>query len=86
MPEISRFFGIIIKMYYADHPPKHFHAEYNEHRAMISIEDLKIVEGQLPARALNLIIEWATIHKSELLENWERAVTRNKLSKIEPLE
>lgn len=86
MPEISRFFGIIIKMYYADHPPKHFHAEYNEFRAMISIEDLKIVEGQLPPRALKLIIEWAALHKKELLENWNRATTRSKLEKIKPLE
>jgi Domain of unknown function (DUF4160) len=86
MPEISRFFGIIIKMYYADHPPKHFHAEYNEYQAMISIEELKIVEGQLPVRAHHLIIEWATLHKKELLENWDRAVSRNKLEKIKPLE
>lgn len=66
MPEISRFLGIIIKMFYADHPPKHFHAEYNHYNALISIDDLKIIEGSLPPRVHKLILEWARQQKRTL--------------------
>lgn len=67
MPEICRFLGIIITMYYNDHPPPHFHVRYNQQKAIIEIESLTILEGKLTPRVLDLVIEWATIHKSELL-------------------
>jgi hypothetical protein len=86
MPEISRFLGIIITMYYNDHPPPHFHVRYNQQKAIIDIENLSILEGKLTPRILGLVIEWAAIHKTELLNNWQRAREQNPLEKIEPLE
>ncbi len=86
MPEISRFLGIIITMYYNDHPPPHFHVRYNQQKAIIDIETLSIVQGKLTPRVLGLVIEWATIYKTELLENWRRTKQRIPLEKIEPLE
>ena len=86
MPEISRFLGIIITMYYNDHPPPHFHVRYNQQKALIDIENLSIIEGKLTPRILGLVIEWAAIHQRELLENWQRAREQNPLEKIEPLE
>jgi hypothetical protein len=86
MPEISRFFGIVIKMYYNDHYPPHFHAEYNEHTAEISVETLEIIEGNLPRRVLSLVLEWAALHRAELRENWQRARAHDIIQPIEPLE
>lgn len=86
MPEISRFFGILIKMYYNDHAPPHFHAEYGEHVAEISIERLEVIRGQVPRRVLALVLEWAFIHRNELQANWIRARAQESLEPIEPLE
>ena len=86
MPQISRFFGIIIKMFFDDHNPPHFHAEYGEYKAEIGITDLNVLRGELPARALGLVIEWALRHKSELLENWERMENDKPFNSIAPLE
>ena len=86
MPEISRFLGIIITMYYNDHPPPHFHVRYNQQKAIIEIQNLSIIQGKLTPRILGLVIEWAAIHKAELLANWQRARQQNPLEKIEPLE
>jgi hypothetical protein len=86
MPEICRFLGIIITMYYNDHPPPHFHVRYNQQKAIIEIETLSILEGKLSPRVLGLVIEWAAMHKSELLKNWNLARQNNSLEKIEPLE
>ncbi|MCM0589029.2 MAG: DUF4160 domain-containing protein [Gloeotrichia echinulata IR180] len=86
MPEICRFLGIIITMYYNDHPPPHFHVRYNQQKAIIDIETLSILEGKLTPRVLGLVIEWAAMHKSELMENWQLARQNNPLEKIEPLE
>ena len=66
MPRISEFYGIIIEMYWSDHNPPHFHAKYGEHQAEIDIRTLGIMHGRLPAKAMALVIEWATIHQSEL--------------------
>ena len=63
MPEISRFYGIIIKMFFADHNPPHFHVLYNDFNAIIEIETLSIIEGKLPPRALGMTMEWASIHQ-----------------------
>lgn len=66
MPEISRFYGIIIAMFFGDHNPPHFHARYADKKVAIEIESLRILEGNLPPRALGLVIEWASQHKAEL--------------------
>lgn len=70
MPELSRFYGIVIKMYFADHAPPHFHAAYADAEALISIETLEIFEGRLPVRALSLVTEWAGMHQDELRAAW----------------
>jgi hypothetical protein len=85
MPEISRFLGIIIRMYFREHPPAHFHAEYGEYEITVDIET-GIVTGRFPRRALNAVLEWYVLHKDELMTNWETAMKRKPLSKIEPLE
>jgi len=66
VPEISRFFGIVVAMYYDDHPPPHFHVRYGEHRAILEIGAPGILAGQLPKRALRLVTEWAALHQAEL--------------------
>lgn len=86
MPEISRFYGIIIRMFYNDHNPPHFHVFYQENEALIRIETLEVMEGHLPKRAKSLTIEWAIEHRDELLENWQKAKSRETLDKIEPLD
>jgi hypothetical protein len=65
MPELSRFYGIVVRMYYGDHPPPHFHASYAGATATIDIDTLSVIAGKLPARALGLAIEWAAIHQEE---------------------
>ncbi len=85
MPEISRFFGMVIAMYYKDHPPSHFHVKYGEHKAVFSIDELKIIEGYLPPRAISLVLEWAFIHREELKQDWELAENNKPLKKIDPL-
>ncbi len=86
MPEISRFFGIVIKMFFDDHNPPHFHAEYGSNIALVDIRTLAVFSGRLPPRVTGLVIEWATLHQRELLTDWERAQTREELQKIAPLE
>jgi len=86
MPEISRFLGIIIAMYYKDHEPPHFHVRYGGQKAIISIETLTLLRGKLSPRVLGLVIEWASLHQMELMENWELARKQEALKKIEPLE
>lgn len=85
MPQISRFFGIIISMYFNDHNPPHFHAQYGEDECLIEINTLTVIEGKIPSRALGMVIEWATLHKKELMENWEKASNLEPLLKILPL-
>jgi hypothetical protein len=84
MPEISRFYGIIIYMFFQDHNPPHFHVKYQNFEATINIED-GIVKGEIPRRAINLIYEWLDLHKDELLANWSLSEQRKPLNKIEPL-
>jgi hypothetical protein len=86
MPEISRFLGIVIKMFFDDHNPPHFHAEYGERAALIDILNLSLFSGSLPPRVLGLVIEWAILHRQELLDDWERARAQQELQKIAPLE
>jgi len=85
MPEVSRFYGIVIKIYFGDHVPPHFHAEYAEFEARIAIDSLAVISGDLPARAMGLVIEWATLHKADLQFQWQRAIALEPLGKIDPL-
>ena len=84
MPQISFFYGIIILMNFADHAPAHFHAWDGEYKVIVSIKD-GVVKGEMPGRALSMILEWLSIHKEELLSNWEKAQNGDNLDKIEPL-
>ena len=86
MPEISRFYGIIIRMYFVDHNPPHFHAEYQGYKAEYDIQSLSIIAGELPKRAHALILEWASIHRKELIDDWELASLPESLKPIKPLE
>ena len=86
MPEISRFLGIVIAMYYNDHAPPHFHARYGEHELRVSISDGKIMSGEFPKRARQLVLEWLDLHRDELMQDWELAQQRKPLQRIEPLE
>ena len=85
MPEISRFYGIIIRMYFQDHNPPHFHAEYQGMKAEYDIRTLDILAGKLSKRANALVLEWASQHKYELMDNWQKAVIPSTLDRIEPL-
>jgi hypothetical protein len=86
LPRISEFFGIVIYVYYEDHGPPHFHAQYGGSEAVIRIDDLSVARGSLPPRALGLVIEWATLHRKELGAVWHQAEQMQPLSKIAPLE
>ncbi|WP_183576692.1 DUF4160 domain-containing protein [Mucilaginibacter sp. X5P1] len=85
MPQISFFLGIIIRMFYRDHNPPHFHAVYAEFEGLIDISKLELIGGHLPPRVLGLVIEWTALHQKELLENWERARNQQALVPVEPL-
>jgi hypothetical protein len=85
MPIISEFFGIKIYMYWADHLPEHFHAEYGKFKVLISIREATALKGAFPVKQLKLVLAWAEIHKDELMSNWESAREHGKIEKIEPL-
>jgi Domain of unknown function (DUF4160) len=85
MPEISRFYGIVIRMYPADHNPPHFHAFYAEHMAMVDIRTGAVISGGLPPRAIGLVSEWTSIHRDGLLDLWARAQRLEPLHRIAPL-
>lgn len=86
MPSISAFYGIIIWMFYADHQPPHFHVEYGEYKAVFSIETLSMTDGSLPRRAMALVLEWAALHRAELIADWDLCRKKEKPNKIPPLE
>lgn len=81
MPEICRFLGIVISMYFDEHNPPHFHVRYNEYRAIVSISNLNILDGHLPAKVRGLVEEWAEQHREELLNMWES----KEFHKVAPL-
>jgi hypothetical protein len=85
MPTISRFYGILIQMYYDDHNPPHFHVIYNEFKAVICINDYSVLHGDLPPKALGLVMEWARLHKDDLLKEWDFASKKQSLFDIAPL-
>ena len=86
MPEICRFYGIVIRMYFDDHRPPHFHAIYGGDEALVGIEGMAVLRGRLPPRAHGLVVEWAALHQRELLEAWGRARRLEPLGKIAPLD
>jgi hypothetical protein len=86
MPEVSRFFGIIITMNYSDHAPPHFHVRYAEQRALIAIESLALLRGHLSPRVFGMVMEWAALHQAELARNWSLARQQLPLDGIAPLE
>jgi hypothetical protein len=85
MPEISRFYGLVIRMFFDDHNPPHFHAAYAGREALVDIRNLAVISGALPPRAIGMAIEWASLHQDELLELWERAKNLEPLHAIDPL-
>ena len=85
MPEISRFLGIGIYMYWSEHNPPHFHASYGDYEITVSING-GVVKGEFPKRALRAVLEWLDRHQGELLENWQLALSDKQLKPIEPLE
>jgi hypothetical protein len=85
MPELCRFLGIVIGMFYREHGVPHFHAVYGEYEISVEVET-GTIHGRFPPRALKLVLEWMNLHKQELLENWERAKQGQPLKRIAPLE
>jgi hypothetical protein len=85
MPILSRFYGVIISMYYDEHPPPHFHVRYGSHQAKFAIQSGELIIGKLPRRARSLMEEWRREHVDELVANWELAGSQRPLRKIEPL-
>lgn len=85
MPTLSMFFGIIIRMFVDDHNPPHFHASYQGHEATFDLSG-NILEGDMPAKQQKLIAAWAVIHHDELEANWQLAINKESLFKIQPLQ
>jgi hypothetical protein len=86
MPEICRFLGIVIRMYFFDHEPPHFHASYGGTEAQVRIRPVGLLDGSLPPRVLALVVEWASLHEVELFENWRRLHADEPAIRIAPLE
>ncbi len=85
MPTISMFYGIVIQMFWKEHPPPHFHALYAEHEAVINIQTLDVTKGFLPRRAMVMVLEWASEHRNELMEAWNQCAHMQTPQKIDPL-
>ena len=85
MPTISSFYGILIRMFFNDHAPPHFHVQYAEFKATVDIMTLTISSGQLPRRAQELVLDWAELHQKELLEDWHLCMNKQQPNQIEPL-
>ncbi len=85
MPTICMFYGILVKMYWDDHAPPHFHVEYGEYRAQYRIETLELLRGTLPRRAHALVLEWAAMHRNELMEDWKLCESKQHPKLISPL-
>jgi hypothetical protein len=85
MPELCRFFGIVISMYYDDHAPPHFHAKYGSERAQFSIDPPGLIKGDLSPRAIALVMEWAALRREALLAAWQNRAAGRPPGKVEPL-
>jgi len=86
MPTISQFFGIIIQMFWNEHAPPHFHCRYGDYEAIVNIQTLEVMEGKMPRRAMNLVLDWAELHQSELMEDWRLCEEKQQPKPIAPLE
>ncbi len=88
MPTISMFYGLIIRMYYSpgEHPPPHFHAYYNEFKAIIDIQTCEVMDGNLPGRQRKLVLAWSELHQDELMANWKLLMGGEEPFKIKPLQ
>ncbi|MBA3968877.1 MAG: DUF4160 domain-containing protein [Gemmatimonadetes bacterium] len=86
MPLITEFYGILIRMFYNDHAPPHFHAVYGEHELVVGISPIRILDGQAPNRVRSMVLEWSALHQTELLDDWERCRRAEPLLPIPPLE
>lgn len=86
MPEVCRFFGIIIRMYFDEHVPPHFHAIYGEYEVQVGIDPIEVLAGKLPRRATSMVIEWAALYQWKLMSNWERLQHSQPIVKVAPLE
>jgi Domain of unknown function (DUF4160) len=84
MPELARFYGIIIRMFLIDreHPPRHIHIKYGDHEAVMSLDTLELIDGKLPNKCFQLVREWAELHQAELIEIWDT----QKFHRVQPLE
>lgn len=85
MPELSRFYGIVIYMFLNDHNPPHFHARYGEYQILVSINSLSVMRGKFPSRALGMVIEWASLHQQELMDAWNDLRDSELPERIQPL-
>ena len=85
MPLVSEFFGIKIYVYWEDHMPPHFHAQYEEYSVQINIEEAVVLKGVFPVKQLKLVLAWCELHKEELVKNWKSAETNGNIVSIEPL-
>lgn len=85
MPEICRFLGIVITMYFNDHAPPHFHVRCEDNRASVGIMPPELLDGKLPPRVLGLVVEWAELHEDELLANWTTLASEGTFTRIAPL-
>jgi hypothetical protein len=86
MPELSRFYGIIIRIFYGDHEPPHFHATYQDEQIKVNLNTLEVIEGDMSRRAQALVLEWAALHRSELRQAWGLASRNQEPSQIQPLD
>lgn len=86
MPTISVFYGIVIRMFFDEHAPPHFHAQYAEFKTSINIRTLEVIDGKLPRRALELVLDWAELHQTELINDWDLCQQQQPPNKIEPLQ
>lgn len=86
MPTISIFYGIVVRMFFNDHPPPHFHAQYGEFTAEVAIDALVVLRGALPRRALELVLDWAELHRAELVQNWDLCGQHRQPQPIAPLQ
>ncbi len=85
MPIISKFYGIKIMMYWDEHFPPHFHAEYNEYKILVDIQNGVVIKGVFPGKQIKLVLAWCEIHKDELIKNWKNAKNHEEMNKINPL-
>ena len=85
MPLICEFFGIKIYMYWNEHFPPHFHAEYGEYLVLVDIMNVSVLKGVFPGKQLKLVLAWCELHQNELIQNWEAAMNHEEIIKIDPL-